>query len=117
MTMSLIATILSGQKPTLIGTETTYLVDEYRPVPQARKHAPAPAVKATPWDHLRAIQDKHQQQIVQAISAGHITQSAITKKTGMAKSTVSINLKPLIASGKVRADKTVWPYRYALGAL
>jgi len=115
--MSLIATILSGQKPTLAGTETTYLVDEYRPVQQARKHAPAPAGKVTPWDHMRAIQDKHQQQIVLAIKSGCATQAAITKKTRMAKSTVSINLKPLIASGKVIADKTVWPYRYELEAV
>lgn len=115
--MSLIATILSGQKPTLIGTETTYLVDEYRPVPQARKHAPAPSVKVTPWDHLRALQEKHQQQIVQAIKDGYVTQVAISKKTGMAKSTVSINFKPLIASGQVKVDRTVWPYRYALEAV
>ena len=116
--MSLIATLLSGDKPTFEGFAQIFNVDEYRdklkPEPEQDlemsdeefRRLKAAAKKSNP-DYFRNKTEKADARYLDALRHCNLTVKEIAEKTGREKSQVQRQVRVLEAKGMIRQVDTV----------
>lgn len=66
------------------------------------------------YAHMLSKKEENIARILDAIAAGHRTQPAIRKVTGISESTISIRCRHLIALEEIEINKLVCPWVYSI---
>ena len=121
--MSLTAALLFGQKPTIRGTATMYLVSDYRDGQKPKN--PDHDLEATfkPKTNANAYQHMVEQKMANiaiikaSLRAGMRTQKEINLRTRIPKGTLCTRMAGLVKTGEVIVSKDVWPWQYFMSVV
>lgn len=120
--MSLTAALLFGQKPTIRGTSTMYLVSDYRDgqKPKNPDHDLESSLNPKSTQNPSAYQHMVEQKMANiaiikaSLRAGMRTQKEINLRTRIPKGTLCTRMAGLVKTGEVVVSKDVWPWQYFL---
>ena len=119
--MSLITTLLSGQKPTIQGFARIFKVEEYRDKPRFAKEAEK-LEKARPvfvpkcFDHMLNKKVANQEAIEDCLRNGVNTQMSIHLATKISQATICYRLADMVNANEVTVDRSQKPWTYQLVA-
>ncbi|MGB4064210.1 MAG: hypothetical protein WBK19_10335 [Azonexus sp.] len=117
--MSIIATILSGSKPSIPGISTIYRVEQYRDKPRfeaeaARLKPARPAFVPKCFDHMLNKKVANQLAIEDCLRNGVNTQMGIHLATKISQATICLRLAEMVYSKEASVDKSQRPWTYRM---
>lgn len=117
--MSLIASILSGAKPSIPGIATIYRVEQYRDKPRfeaeaARLKPARPAFVPKCFDHMLNKKVANQLSIEDCLRNGVNTQLKIHKATKISQGTICIRLAEMVRGKEASVDRSQSPWTYQM---
>jgi hypothetical protein len=107
--MSMIATILTGQKPTITGHATIFLAEEYRDRPKKKREE---KVYVNPEHSMIQAERINRSKVFSEIKRKPSTSTDLVERTKLSRTAIHNLTRTLIEEGKVRLNKDVWPWIY-----
>lgn len=117
--MSLIASILSGSKPSIPGVATIYRVEQYRDKPRfeaeaARLKPASPAFVPKCFDHMLSKKVANRLAIEDCLRNGINTQMKIHIATDISQGTICQRLAEMVYAGEAAVDRSEKPWKYCM---